>query len=65
MKSFRIIRHLGIGTAVCVGASLSKHDTLITMDADFPHPRDLIPALVEKTRETDLSSVIDIQRRGR
>lgn len=54
LKVFSMIGHSGVGTAVCVGASLSRYDTLVTMDADFSHPPDLIPALVKGIRDADL-----------
>ena len=44
---------LGLGTAYIAGfhyAIHTQYDLIVTMDADFSHPPERVPALVEKTR---------------
>lgn len=54
IKVMRTIGHLGIGTAIIVGASIASYDVLVTMDADFSHPPGRIIELVKRISEVDM-----------
>ena len=41
----------GAATAVLRGFEAARHDILLTIDADFSHPPELIPALIEPLRQ--------------
>lgn len=54
IKVMRTIGHLGIGTAIIVGASIASYDVLVTMDADFSHPPSHIVELLNGIAEADI-----------
>jgi len=54
IKVMRTIGHLGIGTAIIVGASIATYDVLVMMDADFSHPPKHIVELVKKISKADM-----------
>ena len=54
IKVMRTIGHLGIGTAIIVGASIASYDVLVMMDADFSHPPGHIIKLVKGISEVDM-----------
>lgn len=44
----------GLGTAILYGIRWAKGDVIIGMDADFNHPPEKIPELVDKLKKADL-----------
>ncbi len=44
-------RKLGLGLAVVDGVKVARGEIIVVMDADFQHPPDVIPRLIQKVKE--------------
>lgn len=65
IKGFKFTRNFGHQSALKAGLEFSRGDAVITMDSDFQHPPELIPALIEKWKEGyEIVSTLREQTKG-
>src|SRR3989338_8361799 len=47
-------KKIGFASAIIEGARVSRGDVIITLDADFQHPIEYLPIMVEKINKFDI-----------
>lgn len=60
-RSVKLIRRkgkMGLSSAILTGAKSSSGEIIVVMDADFSHPPEVIPQLIDALRSTDCNLVV-------